>query len=272
LFSGKFPYAARTHLGNGFSYFPFFFVVALPFYFLQEIGFMSLAAVLGYCYVTEKMMERERDRFLNLLFITLMPTSLWEYAVRSTILFNTVLFLIYFYYAEKYSPWKKWSGTVIFGILAGLMLSTRAVFGLLLIAYVANKFLRNRMMARGAVFLTFAGTVLGLTLLPFALWDWTLFQVNNPITFQASFIPAYALPFLAFLAVWMGYTARHIADFYRSLGILLFLAAGTAFVDSLLNQGWNLSVMQSGFDISYFIFSAPFLTVSLYLSAPETQD
>ena len=46
-FSGKYPYAAQSHMGNYPGPFPVYFVLALPFYLAQEIGYLSLLGFIG---------------------------------------------------------------------------------------------------------------------------------------------------------------------------------------------------------------------------------
>jgi hypothetical protein len=90
-----------------------------------------------------------------------------------------------------------------------------------------------------------------------------LFLKHNPLLVQAGFLPTgFLVPFLV-ASVLIGLRAQSPPDLYRFLGVLLFCVVGTSFARAIVTHGWTDSLFRHAFDISYFLFSMPFVLISV---------
>ncbi len=262
LFSGKFPYLAKSHLNNPPGPFPFYFVLAMPFYFIVEIGYLSILGLFGFVVFSHFFFKDDKSRIIIVLLLSTAPAFLWEIIDRSTIVVNVVLLLFYLYWMNR-KVFEDENKLAFPGLLGGFLLSTRGILALPLISFFSYAFLRRRQWRK--LFFTGGFLLIGflLTLLPLLLWNAKLFLKYNPITLQASFIwPGFLVLFL-FISVFIGLKVDSLDHYFLYTGLFLFLVVGTTFLSVIVRHGWTDAIFHSGFDISYLLFSLPFLLVSI---------
>lgn len=258
LFAGNFPYLAKSHLNNPPGPFPVYYLFALPFYLIGEIGlFSTMGVVLFYLFL--KFQNINDKTIFSILILIFSSIFIWyELIVRSTVFVNMAIALIYFNILEReYSDSLK--KIALLGILGGFILSTRGIMIYVLMVYFTYLYIKRKDWYRLMVVSIF--TVIGflLTMLPFALWDWNLFITYNPITLQASFIPKIYLVLFTFFAMLIGYFSKNTQILIGFIGLLLFTIVGVPFLIRVLNSSIYNAIVENGFDISYFLFSTPFL-------------
>lgn len=151
---------------------------------------------------------------------------------------------------------------IIAGIVGGLLFSTRSLVLIPLVVIYSNLFLKKRkwkevFILGGALIVTFV-----LTLLPFALWDYKLFILYNPLTLQGDFLPATVIPIFMLLCLIVGLFIKYQSNLYFYCGLMLFLIMAIYFVYRMITVSPN-AFMEDKIDISYFIFSMPFLFAAL---------
>lgn len=102
-----------------------------------------------------------------------------------------------------------------------------------------------------------------LTLVPLLLWDAERFVAEGPFAVQSLYLPAV-------LAVGLGAGALVLAARARTTSELLFYQGATLFVLAAASLGLTArrmgaaeAVLESGFDLTYFVFSIPLLLLSL---------
>ena len=92
-FNGEYVYFAKSHMGNMAGPMPFYFILALPFYLIGEIGYLSLLGVVIF-YLLLKLNAKPPSIQLPYLFLVMFSVStLWEVVCRSNIFLNAVLIL-----------------------------------------------------------------------------------------------------------------------------------------------------------------------------------
>lgn len=261
LFSGRFPYAARSFHNNIPGPFPVYFILAIPFYLIGEIGYYTLFGFLCFVYIVKKSYRDTKTGTILLILLSSSPAFLWEVSVRSTIFVNMVLFLLWVLWVEK-TDLNRRRNFLLTGIAGGLMLSTRGILALPMAAYLSFKFLKDGQWLRMFRFgvLMISGFI--ITLLPFALWDFHLFMINNPLTLQAGSLPSVITASLIGLTILLGKNID-LRGCYLLSGIMLFSAVALSFVLRAASFGLRESFFNSRFDISYFIFALPFVLLSM---------
>jgi hypothetical protein len=265
LFSGQFPYLAKSHLNNAPGPFPFYFIMASPFYFLGEIGYFSLIGFVGFVFLINKLFTQYKDKIILIILLTTSPAFLWEITVRSTLFVNIVIVLLYILWIEKNRLNQK-RDLVIAGLLGGLLLSTRGIVGVILISYLSYYFKgcsTNDLKYKASLFILSLTTGFLTTIIPFIIWNYKLFFQYNPITLQANFLPLELLIIFIIFSIIIGLKSQTINDFYWFMGILLFLIVGVHFIIAIFINGWTNSIFYNAVDFSYFLFAFPFLLISI---------
>ena len=263
LFTGNFPYLAKSHLDNPPGPFPGYYLFALPFYLIGEIGLYSTTGIVLFLLFL-KFQNIDNKSIFSILIIMFSSIFIWyELVVRSTIFVNMAITLVYFYLLERKNS-ESFKNLALLGILGGLILSTRGIVIYVLIVYFTHLFIKQKDWYR--LFIVSIFTVIGflLTLLPFAIWDWNLFMIYNPITLQASFIPKIYLILFTILALLIGYFSKNTQMLIGFIGLLLFTIVSVPFFIRVLNSNIYNAIVENGFDISYFLFSTPFLVYALF--------
>ncbi len=259
FFSGKYAYFAQSNVGNPPGPMPFYFILALPFYLIGELGLFSLCGIvifyllMGYANVPKFL------KLVALLFIMISPFYLWEVISRSNIFLNSslvLLALLYFFKNKNFGFCK----TLIIGLIVGLLMSTRNVFAIpFLIAFLfalrKNIISFKKLIILGAVALL----IFGVTFLPFVMGHFEEFKIMNPFLVQSTFlIPfQYTIGFI-FLALIFGFVCKKSADVYFYCGLILFISILIYFLYHCFIIGFSEAYFGNVIDISYFIFSAPF--------------
>jgi|WetSurMetagenome_2_1015567.scaffolds.fasta_scaffold00264_14 hypothetical protein len=266
LFSGVYPYLAQSNQANQPGPFPFYFVLAFPFYLLGDVGFMVLCSFAAFFAVLARRGADVRTLCVQTLLLVTSPALMYEVIARSTVFFNMALIVLYLFWLEKDSDSGR-RGCFWPGVVGGLLLSTRAIAALPLACYLSYDLLRHRKVY------PYAKTVLGmgvgfcLTFTPLLLWGWHAFTQKNPIFLQSAFSPLPVTAAFVALSVGGGLFVKSFEGCLRLCGILLFLIVATSTVLAGMEYGWYRGFFDSKFDISYFIFSLPFLAASIRIKS-----
>jgi len=262
FFNGDYPYFAKSHMNNPPGPMPIYFVIALPFYLINEIGWMPLVAVFIGVVFINKRIKNPNSQLVFILFMFTFMGFYWELLSRSTILLNSFLVLIVLLYSEKSIARKNYS-FYLSALLTGVILSTRMVFimpflSLGIMALLSKKVSFLRLLS----FTALALFAFALTFLPFYIGFQESFFVMNPFKVQSGFLLPSIYNYLFILI-----SIVLSLFFYNQLSLLLlsgyslFISIFIYFVYHLIHSGLQGAYFQSGADISYFLFCVPFLLI-----------
>ena len=255
---GIFPYGTKANPSG----FPFLFFLASPFYLIGDAGYLEVFGLFLLLILILKSVKTKKEYWAKVLFLLLLPTTYYELAVRSELLTNTVLVISLFFLAEqKLKDGEKDISFIVLALLFGFFLSTRLIvfpwFAMFLLFFFRNN-LKN-----GAIFFAISLSVFLLSLLPFYLWNVQTFINKGPFAVQTIYLPVwiyFVFPFLVLYAGWM------IADFQELLfasGVLTFFLVSISFLMTIGDVGISEAILNSRFDISYYVLSVPFFILAL---------
>lgn len=256
--NGIFPYGTKANPSG----FPFLFFFASPFYLLGDAGYLEVFGLLLFLMLLLKSSKTKKEFRLKMILLFIIPSTLYEIAVRSELLTNTAVVISFFYLAqEKLDEHKKNTFFFVLALLFGFFLSTRLIAFLWLAMFLLFFFRNN--LKNGAIFFLIALSVFLLSLLPFYLWNAEAFLNKGPFAVQTIYLPMWifvVFPFIVLYISWM------IADFQELLfasGVLTFLLVSISFLMTIGEVGMSEAFFNSRFDISYFILSVPFFILAL---------
>jgi hypothetical protein len=262
LFNDQYPYNAQSHMGNYPGPLPFYFVMALPFYLIGEIGFFSLLGIVIFAIFLRKTLSKQ-ESMGAILIVFLSASVFWEISVRSTILVNTILFMVYQFWIQTadFNSRKIYWTTAIAG---GLLLSTRTILALPLLTFciylLKSKELTLKLFMGWISII--GGTVL-VSFLPLLFFYFHDFLIRNPFTIQGSILPMNISVVFLPLPLIAGLVCRNkneILYFSAGIFILIFM---TYIIYVARRYGLVSAYFNSNIDISYMLFAYPFV---LYLS------
>jgi hypothetical protein len=262
-FSGKYPYNSQSHLGKYSGPLPVYFLFALPFYAIKEIGYMPLlASVLFNLYLIRMGKKENSDYSFAIVVLLMSPCIYWEIIARSTLFFFSFLWLIY---AEWFLSMelKDKKNIYLSGILGGLLLSTRIIYAMLLCMWALYMWKRLKSIKKIIAWGLIVALIFAATILPFWLIYPNDFIQHNPFTVESSYVPfAYNFIFLAIVVIG-GFFCKNKQSALFLSGISLFLIIFTYLCYHIFQDGWGNALTNSYADISYFIIPFPFLIASL---------
>jgi hypothetical protein len=271
VLNGAFPYAARTHLGSPLWGLPVAYLVGLPFQWLGDVGYLQLATYLGFVFACRRLYSDRYDVSPALALFATSPLFLWEAAARSDLTSNALFVVLVLFLTELWrdrkTPWRM----AVLGGLMGLLGCTRVVLLAPLVVYLATYFRRDEMRA----VLALGGAATGMAaavLAPFILWSPSQFADNNPFMFQMALSPFPLRAAVVVACLAAGLSARNLGAQCLAGGLVLLGGVAAALCIRAAAIGWGPAVFESGFDISYFDLSAPFLVAPLLFAYPAAED
>jgi hypothetical protein len=258
-FNDNYVYFAKSNVGNYPGPMPFYFILALPFYFIGELGWFSIFGVLLFYLLIEKNIANRTLKSMAVVLILINIPYLWEIVCRSNVFLNATLVLwviIYFINQKKINS----KNSVIIGVLIGLVLSTRTVFVIPFIIAFVYALKNKRITIQQTLLLgTISLITVCLTFLPF-IWNHIAeFKVMNPFLIQSTFLIPFKFTLLFILLSFIaGFYCKTETEIYFYSGVILFSSILIYFIYWIIQIGFRETFINSFADISYFILCLPF--------------
>lgn len=269
-FNDKYVYFAKSFDNNYPGPMPFYFILALPFYLIGELGYFSLLGLLTFFTLLKR--SKISSNYQSILILLILGSTFYLHEIigRSNIFLNSTLILIVlnFYFDRKELNCKK---IILSGILIGLTISTRNVLVIpFIIAFIFELKTKSinilQLINLGLIaFSTFA-----LTFAPFIWNHFSDFLTMNPFIIQSSaLIPfKYTLVFIA-LSFVFGFICKTLKDVYFLSGVNLFVSIVIYYFYTIKLVGFHQAFFGSTADITYFILCIPFFLYYLALDSKK---
>lgn len=267
-FNNEYVYAAKSHKGNPPGPMPFYYIIALPFYFMGELGYLSILGSLAFLIILTYLKVQNYLKIIALLLLLTSTFYLWEVTCRSNIFLNASLIVFSMLYFFKTIENKlKAKNLLLLGILIGLLLSTRNVFVIPFIVLFLYALKLNLISIKNTIYIGLIVIVtFCLTFLPFIYNHFEEFKKINPFIIQSTYLMPFSytvfcvvLSFISFLVV------KNKNDVFFYSGIILFITVIIHYIHLIGVSSFNEAFFESRADISYFILSAPFLLIHFIL-------
>jgi hypothetical protein len=197
-FNGEYVYYAQSHNNNNPGPMPFYFVLALPFYFLGEIGYFAVLGIIVFYLIMRYLKVEACIQTLFLLLLMTSPFYLYEVTVRSPLFLNASLIafsILFFFNIKNYQSFRN---QIIIGVLFGLLLSTRNIFAVCYIILFLYCLKTKKIDIISTVKIgLLVVMVFVLTFLPFVIGYSDDFTKMNPFIIQSSFLMPFGLVLVA---------------------------------------------------------------------------
>lgn len=273
LFQGKYPYDTLTHTNVAENYpspFPVWQVLHIPFYFLGEMGIGHLVTLLMVCCVLF-VYRKKFNLTLFLCLILLSPGYWWEVAVRSDLMNNMficLLFITIFHFSFRDTKY-----LLALGIIVGLLLCTRLFTGIPLAIYFIPYFFKITSIEKLKLIV---GCILGFVcpFIPFMIWnfDMLFFFEYSPLILQTKQGSIYTLVAgLLFISLF-SFCWKNYKEYLLYISIILFSFILLNFIKFIYIDGFMRTLTNDLFDISYFNITIPFVVLGLCLSKTDKNE
>jgi hypothetical protein len=264
-FNNQYVYFAKSNVGNPPGPMPFYFLLALPFYFIGELGWFSVMGVMLFFIFLNYSKTSKLNTTTTLILLLSSVFYLWEVVSRSNIFLNSTLVLAVLYYylnIEKLDI----KNLILTGILIGLSISTRNVLVIpFIVAFVFQ--LKNGLITfKQLMRLGFISVLLFIfTFIPFIYNHFEEFKIMNPFIIQSSaLVPFKYTVLFMFLGVLSGFICKSFSDIYFFSGLVLFISITIYFIYHINLVGFNKTLFENDADISYFILCVPYCLFYLF--------
>lgn len=271
FFKGEYPYHAKSHLNSLPGPMPIYFIIALPFNFIGELGLLSILGYVIFIIFSIKIKLPINNLKFILFFFSSSVYILWEIATRSNVFTNSLLILLII---NSFLSLKKEGGKIPFyclAILTGLLLSTRSIFILVYVVFFLSSLLNKEIDFKSLLkYLFIAFLAFVFTFLPLLIFFYKDFLIVNPFLIQSSFlIPLpYTISFIISSFLFAFFVKNKPDKFFYS-GLVLFFSIMIYSIYHILKHGFFQAYHNSEIDISYFIFCIPFLLYYITLIKKE---
>lgn len=259
FFNDEYVYFANSTMGNPPGPMPFYYILALPFYAIGELGWYSVVGFFIFYFILKFSEKSNQILLFFLLLLLISPFYLWEIVTRSNIFLNAslVLFSLVLLLKTFQDENKK---IFLNGILIGLLLSTRNVFVIPYIVTFLFVLKSKQISFRELLKIGVISIIVFIaTFLPFVWNHFSDFFIMNPFIIQSGFLMPSELSMICVLislgAFWL---CKKGNDIYFFSGVFLLLPIIIHFIYQIIIHGFHETFFNSRADISYFILCLPF--------------
>lgn len=257
-FNNLYAYEAKSFAGNYPGPMPFYFLLMLPFYWINEYSYVTAIGAILLFYIFKMQKSNSLDLFKYSLVVASSFIITYEIIARSNIFFNGVLIVLSLLLLFQ----KKWhlKNLIFKGTLVGLSLSTRNVFvipialGFMYLFFVEKQKIYKLFIIGIVAVLTFI-----TTFIPFIYNHFDKFLNINPFIIQSSFLMPKALSFFCIIfSMGFIFCVKNKFDVYFYSGISLFLTIISYYIFVFTKRDFVSTFFESYADITYFILCVPF--------------
>jgi hypothetical protein len=266
LLENKYPYIQSDHMNGRTSNLPSLLFIGVPFRLIGDVGFIQSLCFVAFTYILFKSLDNYRDRLLGLLLLTFSVAYLWEIYVKSDLMSNFILLLLFIatFYDKINKQHQTNIGISMTSFFATSLLLTRLTVVIPLTLLLFNRFLKYYKWQKCLFLFVAVFTIVSFSYICFHnVASWEQFLKYNPIDLQNRQLPT-ALSFLfILLPFFLSGRVKNKMQLVTISFYLLFSSVAIAFILRCFKFGIYDVIFSSKFDISYFNMGMPFLIVML---------
>lgn len=266
IFQGINPYHPRLNsfFSNIPGAFPWYFVIAFPFWMSGEIGLLAVASFLLYVWCLTSVFRGRYSHIACGIMVVLGAGSFWyEIPARSTLFMNLTIVLFYIIILEGIEDWKS-ANIILAGIIGGVVLSTRTIVIMPLLAYYLFALRNNKISLKNLLLIFCINTCIYAAPILFLMAKYTAdFKSYNPFMVQLAYADLYMWSVILVCSYLVAEVSRSIPQFFTYIGAaILFLALGQN-LWSISRFGLIECLSNNRMDISYMVMALPFIGIGI---------
>ena len=260
LLNGEYPYTAIDHLNGRTSNFPGLLVLGIPFYLLGNVGYLQIFAFLLLSYTLFKFTTVQHAiKYLLLLIVS--PAFWWEIFAISDLMSNMIIcFCFVLIWQSKFKD-DLFSKPYLLGFSTAFLVLTRGIVAIPLTLLFFKPFCKADNKAKLKTIIVFLATFVGLiAIVTINCPSIEILKNYNPLVLQTSYLPSYIHVLAVILPFYCSFKIQNFnTSLFRFSIVLILFPTIVAFYMVCITHGFNASIIQNKYDISYLSIVLPFL-------------
>ena len=259
ILNGDYPYDVKDHLGKTSSNLPGLFYIGCPFYLLSDVGFLQPFVFLLIVYVLQKMAYSNFQKTVFLFLLMMSPAYLWEIVVKSDLMSNLFLTLLFIILWDKKYQKNLFEKPILLSFFGSFLILTRGIVFIPLILFLFDGFMKSNLLVK----IKFVGGLIFFSVLismPILISIPTVDIVieHNPFNHQTNYAPKVLIVISLIIPFLISSYMKSSRDvFYYSFLIVVLLMFST-FTINILQEGFLENIYADLFDLSYLSMALPF--------------
>ncbi len=266
LLQGEYPYSAIDHLGGRTSDLPTLFFIGIPFYLMGSVGYLQSFSFLAFFLIMLISFKEYKDRLFGLLLLVLSPSYIWEIYVKSDLISNFILVLVFLIIIQNRINKNKKLNIIItsFGAIAFILTRLTAIIpiALLLFKQFYNLSLKEKTRFLVIALLT---SIVFFYICFQSVGNLEHFMRYNPFELQNRHLPVLISFITIIMSIMYSFKVNDLTSLMKLSTLLLLLPILISFLINVNENGIFSSIFNSSFDISYFNIIMPFLLMVIIL-------
>ncbi len=256
---GNYPYTQIDHLGNMSSNFPSLGYIGLPFLLLGDVGYLQVFTFLVLFIFIGRKSSTYRIPLLILTLYLLSPALIWEIFVKSDLVSNIILAFIFIeFWLNKYKG-DSYSKPILLGVIIAILILTRGIVIIPIAMFFLKDFWKTKLKTKLQLVLSvlISSFVICIPFITSAPDIETMLDYN-PLVLQTNKTPILSYVLLL-VPILIPYFRKEKIEYYFFSGIIIFMIPLISMISSLHHIGWEKTILDSVFDISYLSMSLPII-------------
>lgn len=260
----EYPYDKLDHLNGTSSALPGMMIIALPFYLIGDVGLLQPFVFLVTMLIIWKS-TLENHRKLTFIFLLISSVAfLWEVIVKSDLMTNAILTLIFMFYWNKTYNNDYFKNPIKLAFCLSILILTRGFVIIPLVIFLFQSFLKEKAKVKLVFCMSFLLSLM-ILLLPIliALPDLQTIKAHNPLFNQTAYAPFWLMILFILVPFFISFLTK---NFFQKIHVSFVLIASLImglFIFNAYDEGWNANLYGGLFDISYLGIIIPFVIFSI---------
>ncbi len=259
MLKGVYPYNQLDHLGQTSSNLPGLSYIGLPFYFMGDVGLLQPFVFLLFFIWLLKTNRQHKTKLTILILFILSPSFLWEVFVKSDLMSNVLLLILFISTWKEKIKSQKTNTIILSTLLITLLILTRGIVLIPLLLIFFSVFIESTIHYKlKFIFFSFFWITLLIVPILFSIDNISIAIEHNPFTHQTKYAPKILIIISLITPLFLSRKNLTINNTYKySLYIIFFLVFIT-FLLNILEEGVAKNIYGTVFDLSYLSMVLPF--------------
>lgn len=261
ILNSNYPYNLTNHLKQTSSNLPALFYLGLPFYLLGDVGYLQCFTFMIVVFWLHYAKFSNYYKALFLFLLLLSPAYLWEVFVKSDLMSNLFLLVVFIDFWRKKYKNNLFETPVLLAFFCAFFMLTRGIVLIPLILFLFKEYLTLGITNK-LKFFFFSVVFLLVISIPVLLTiphNYDVIFEHNPFNHQVKYTSDFFIAFSLLLAFVLAYKSRRSKDvFYYSLMIFTGLMFSTLLIN-IYSEGFAPNIYGDLFDLSYIGICIPFI-------------
>lgn len=267
LLNGEYPYTATDHMNGRTSNLPGLMLIGLPFYLMNDVGLLQVFTFLLFSFFTLQVLPSAKEKILSILLLLMSPSFFWEVIVKSDLMSNIFLGLLFIIIIRKKIESKIPINPFGLGLITSLLLMTRIVVFIPITLLLFHFFTQQNLVYKLKLILSIAvGIFLLISMVLINCPSLEILKEFNPLNLQSHYTPTALNLIVLILPIFLSHKIKNVNSLLFFSLLVMAIPIIYSFINVWYQYGMKSILINSSFDISYLGMLIPFLVILIPLN------